>query len=79
MQAREFAIAQALARCALIAAAELPKDHGSRGVVRHQVDRLCKELAAQEQHYEAQKIASLLKWWDGGALPSSERVVLSTT
>ena len=77
MQGREFAIALALARAALSGAAELPKDHSSRSVIRHQVDRLYMQLAAQEQHREAQKIAELLKWWDDGAIPSNERVVLS--
>jgi hypothetical protein len=77
MQGREFAIAQALARAALIAAAALPADHPSRGVVRHQVDRMRLQLTAQSQDYEAEKIASLLRWFDDGAVPSTERVVLS--
>jgi len=77
MQGREFAITQALARHALYAAADLPKDHAQRKLVRHQVDRLFMQLAAQEQHHEAQKIASLLKWFDDGAIRSTEQVVLS--
>lgn len=77
MQGREFAISQALARSALIACAALPKDHPSRGVVRHQVNRLRMQLIVQGQSYEAHKIEDLLKWWDDGAMPSNERVVLS--
>lgn len=81
MHQREFAISQALARAALTAAANLPDAHPCRGVVRHQVYRLQLELQRShdpDNQRNAGKIGELVKWFDDGAIPSNERVVLST-
>jgi hypothetical protein len=80
MESRDFAIVQALARAALIAAAELPEKHPSRGIVRHQVDRLKLQLQGSANPHDrlnGEKIESLVQWFDDGAIPSTERVVLS--
>lgn len=77
MNARHFAIVQALARHALYALAALPKDHPQQTPLRWQVERLEKQLREDWDIDRADKIARLLKWFDDGAVPSTDMIVLS--
>lgn len=77
MEARYFAIVQALVRHALYALADLPKDHPQRGPLRWQVQRLENELRAGGDADRADKIGRLGKWFDDGAVVSTDMVVLS--
>lgn len=82
MKPREFAISQALARAALVACAALPEKHLSRGVVLHQVNRLKAELQGStdaEDRRNGEKIEALVEWFEAGAHPSTDRVVLSNS
>jgi hypothetical protein len=77
MEARYYAIVQALARHALYAAADLPKQHVQRGVIRHQVERLTQEFANAGDADREAKLRQLAKWFDDGAVPSGDMAVLS--
>lgn len=77
MDARHFAIVQALARHALYALAALPADHPQRGPLRWQVQRLENQLREEGDADRADKLGRLGKWFDDGAAVSSEIVTLS--
>lgn len=77
MEARYYAIVQALTRHALYAAAELPEDHIQRRIIRHQVGRLIKEFDEHGDTDRRDKLARLAKWFDEGAVVSNELVTLS--
>lgn len=77
MDARYFAIVQALSRHALYALAALPKDHPQQAPLRWQVQRLENELRLGGDTDRADKIGRLGKWFDDGAVVSDEIVVLS--
>lgn len=77
MDARHFAIVQALARHALYALAALPKGHPQQTPLRWQVQRLEDQLREDGDVDRAEKLHRLGKWFDDGAVPSSDVVVLS--
>lgn len=77
MDARHFSIVQALARHALYALADLPKDHPQHVALRWQVQRLENQLREDGDTDRADKLARLGKWFDDGAVPSGDIVVLS--
>lgn len=77
MEARYYAIVQALARHALYAAAALPKDHAQRSIVRHQVERLILEFAKVGDADREAKLRRLAQWFDEGAVPSGDMATLS--
>lgn len=77
MEPRYYAIIQALTRHALYAVADLPKDHLQRGTVRHQVERLIQEFALAGDADRKEKLRRLAQWFDDGAVPSEDMVVLS--
>lgn len=77
MNARHFAIVQALARHALYALAALPKDHPQQVPLRWQVQRLENQLREDGDTDRADKIQRLGKWFDDGAVVSTDMVVLS--
>lgn len=79
MDARHFAIVQALARHALYALADLPKDHPQQGPLRWQVQRLEKQLREDGDTDRADKLGRLGKWFDDGAVVSDDVMVLSET
>ena len=74
---RYQSIINTLARHALYAAAALPDAHPQRKIIRHQLGRLHTELVEQGETSQAQKLQRMLEWFDTGAIPSTERVVLS--
>jgi hypothetical protein len=77
MEARYFAIVLALTRHALYAASELPEEHPQRRIIRHQVDRLIKEFAEHGDTDRRDKLARLAKWFDDGAVVSTDIAFLS--
>ena len=79
MDARHFAIVQALARHALYALAALPKDHPQQGPLRWHVQRLADQLLEDGDTDRADKLGRLGKWFDDGAIVSNDMVVLSET
>lgn len=79
MQARHFAIVQALTRHALHALAALPKDHPQRVPLRWQVQRLEDQLRGDGDDDRADKLGRLGKWFDDGAVVSTDVAVISET
>lgn len=77
MDARHFAIVQALTRHALYALAALPNDHPQQVPLRWQVQRLENQLREDGDGDRADKIGRLGKWFDDGAVVSDDMVVLS--
>lgn len=77
MTARHFAIVQAIARHALYALAALPEDHPQRRPLRWQVQRLEDQLREEGDIDRANKIGRLGKWFDDGAVVSTDMVILS--
>lgn len=67
-----------LARMAVGFAARHKDDPGVAGLV-HQVRRLESRYRDSNFQDRADKLANILTWWDEGALPSTDRVVLSFT
>ena len=77
MDARHFAIVQALARHALYAIADLPEGHPQRSIVRWHVQRLQDQMTTDGDADRAGKIGRLGQWFDDGAVVSPDIVVLS--
>ncbi len=77
MDARYYAIVQALARHALYAASHLPQDDAQRSIVRHQVERLIQEFAKAGDADREAKLRRMAQWFDDGAVVSGDMAVIS--
>jgi hypothetical protein len=76
MEPYTFDAELSLARMAVGFAARHKDDQGVSGLI-HQVRRLESRYREGGLHDRADKLANILAWWDAGAPPSNDRVVLS--
>lgn len=74
--ARQFSIELALARLAVGMCGRHKDDLGCAGLV-WQVQRLADEYSRYGETDKADKLNRIIAWWDAGAVPSDEKVVLS--